>query len=298
MLKKFALLALCASLFAGSVPALNAQQRRARTTEDIEAARRATIVLRCTYWTHARSGEPVPPLFYRDGSDYLPFFITEMAFVKAYEYRGPLPFTLYRKATAEEIEQRKEQGAKKSELEYIPYAQIPIPEGMKDVGILIPGALGRAKPQVFNFDESFFPKGSVMVQNLTQTAFRMGFAPPKSKAETAQPQSAELQPGMFWITKPVKTKTPLNVRVAVPAKDEESGWKTVYSSSGIFLPTTRSVIFAIPSAKKADDGAPRVDFRQLSVVPKPPPPPKVDEDDKPDSKKKGGKKNAKQPRRV
>lgn len=298
MLKKFVLLALCASLFAGTVPALNAQQRRPRTAEEIDAARHATVVLRCTYWTHVRSGEPVPPLFYRDGKDYLPFVITEMAFVKAYEYRGPLPFVLYRKATAEEIEQRKEQGVRKSELEYIPYAKIPIPEGMRDVGVLIPGDLRTAKPRVFNFDESFFPKGSVMVQNLTQTPFRMGFAPPKSKAQTAEPQSAELQSGMFWITKPVKTKTALNVRVAVPARDEESGWKTVYSSSGVFLPTTRSVIFAIPSAKQADDGAPRVDFRQLSIVPKPPPQ-KADDGEKPNPKKgKGGKKNAKQPRRV
>lgn len=288
MLKKIAFATLCASLFAGIVPAMNAQQRFGNKPDSAaESSRRETIIIRCTYWARPQNAEPVPPLFYRDGNDYLPFIITEMAFVKAYEYHGSRVFKLYRKATEEEIEQRKSQGLKKSEREYIEYAQIEIPPGLKDVGVLIPGSLKTAKPRVFNFDESFFPKGSTMIYNLSPTPFRMGFAPQKSREGAMEPQSAELQPGTFWVTRPVKTDMRLNVRVAVPVAKEidPKGWKTVYSSSGMFLPTTRSVFFALPSAKTTADGAPRIEFRQLSVVPKPPPPPPKVSDDKPDGKK-------------
>lgn len=286
MFKRIFFLALCSLALAGLPMVAQAQQRgRSSTTAD---AGYTTVVVRCSYWTEPGQVRKTEPLFYLDGREYLPFVITDMAFVRAYEYRGPNPMILYRKATPEEILQRQAEGVSKSELEYIPYAKIPFPSGMRDVGVLIPGDVQTASPVVFDFSENVFPLGSMMVLNMCNFPLQMGLAPSRSKAQTMAPQAVQLPAKGRWVTKAVKERIPLNIRAAVPAKGEASGWKTVFSSSGIFRPTTRSVLFVMPSAQaqKSDDGLPAVQFRQASVAQKPvAPPPSVDDEDTKKSRK-------------
>lgn len=287
MLKYFSLFVACVLAFTGTVAVANAQQRLSS-----EESERVTVVLRCSY-ASPESSKNTEPLFYKVGREYKPFSITVMAFVRAYEYRGPLPFVLYRKASEQEVLQRKEQGVRGADLEYIPYTQINIPAGLRDVGILIPGSLKGSKPVVFDFNETLFPVGSMMVINMTKTPIQFGLAQKVKKDEpaTMAPQVAELPSGGRWITKPVKTRTILNIRAAVPDKSQASGWKTVYANSGTFREMTRSVLFVVPSQKLGDDGTPRLDFRQANVVPKPPP--KEDDAKKPGEKRKGDKKDEK-----
>lgn len=286
MLKHISLLAASFLAFAGTAVVSEAQQ-----SASAEEAEHATVVLRCSY-ASPDAGKNTEALFYKVGREYKPFFITVMAFVRAYEYRGPLPFVLYRKATEQEMLQRKEQGVRGADLEYVPYAKISIPSGLRDVGVLIPGGLLSSKPVVFDFNEKLFPVGSMMVLNMTKTPIQFGLAPKAKKGEvpTTEPQVVELPSGGRWITKPVKSRTVLNIRAAVPAPGEADGWKVIYSNSGTFREMTRSVLFVMPSQKVGNDGTPRLDFRQANVVPKPPPPPKEEDDKKSRGNKKGEKK--------
>lgn len=295
MLKHITLLAACFLAFAGTAVVSEAQQRLSS-----EEADHANVVLRCSYASPDTGKQNKEALFYKVGRDYKPFFITVMAFVRAYDYSGPLPFVLYRKATEQEMIQRKEQGVRGADLEYVPYTKISIPSGLNDVGVLIPGTLLGSKPIVFDFNEKRFPVGSMMVLNMTKTPIQFGLAPKAKKGETPTmaPQVVELPVGGRWITKSVKSRTILNIRAAVPASGEASGWKVIYSNSAMFRETTRSVLFVLPSEKVGEDGTPRLEFRQASVVPKPPPPPKTDDDDKkPRGKKKDDKKSDKKPNR-
>lgn len=293
MLKKIPFFVACLLAFAGTPVISEAQQRLSS-----EESEHATVVLRCSY-ASPESAKNTEALFYKVGREYKPFFITVMAFVRAYEYRGPLPFVLYRKASEQEIMQRREQGIRGEELEYIPYAKINIPAGLRDVGVLIPGNLQTAKPIVFDFNEKLFPIGSMMVLNMTKTPIQFGLASPKGKTASVPPQAVELPVGGRWITNPVKSRTVLNIRAAVPAPGEASGWKVIYSNSGTFREMTRSVLFVMPSQKVGDDGTPRIEFRQANVVPKPPPPPKEAENGKKTRGNQRGndKKEEKKPRR-
>lgn len=299
MFKRISFLAICALAFAG-LPLVAQAQQRGRLASASEA-KHTTVVVRCSYWTQPGQVRKTEPLFYLDGRDYEPFVITDMAFVRAYEYRGPNPMVLYRKASPEEIIQRQEEGFSKSELEYIPYAKIAIPEGMRDVGVLIPGNIQTAKPVVFDFSEKVFPQGSMMVLNMCKVPVQFGLAAPRSKAKLMAPQGVELPVGGRWITKAVKERISLNIRAAVPAKSEASGWKTVFSSSGVFRPTTRSVLFVLQSnapKKGDDDGLPNLEFRQASVAPKPiAPPPSADDKDSKKSRGKDSQKDDKKPAR-
>lgn len=295
MLKHISLFAACMLAFAGTAVVSEAQQRSRTASADVE--RHASIILRCTYWTQAGQADK-EALFYKDGREFKPFIVTEMAFVRAYDYRGPLPFVLYRKATEQEMLKRKEEGVRGTELEYVPHAKINIPAGMRDVGVLIPGNIQTAKPVVFDFSADAFPMGSMMILNMTRTPVNFGLAAPKGKTASVPPQSAQLPVAGRWVTKPVKSRTVLNVRAAVPSSEEASGWKMAYASSAIFRETTRSVLFVLPG-ELADDGTPRLQFRQANVVSAPPPPPKT-EDKKPkgrQDKNKEKEKEKKPPRR-
>lgn len=266
MLKHIFVCIACILAFAG-MPLVSEAQQRAGVKE----SGRASLALRCSY-ASPESAKDTVDLFYKDGREYKPFFITVMAFVRVYEYRGPLPFVIYRKASEQEIAQRKEQGIRGADLEYVEYAKIPLPAGLRDVGVLIPGDLRTSRPIVFDFDEKVFPLGSMMVLNMTNQPVQFGLAAPKGKENTIAPQVMELPgPGGRWITRPVKSRSVLNIRAAVPAA---SGWKMVYSSSAIFRETTRSVLFVMPSAKVDSEGTYYLEFRQANVVAKPPPEPK------------------------
>lgn len=283
MLKRISLLAFCVLAFVGLPSFANAQQRGRLSNADESS--RSTVVVRCSYWTQPGQTRKAQVLYYLNGRDYEPFFIADMAFVRAYEYRGPTPIPLYRKATEAEIAQRRAEGVSKSELEYIEVAKIPT-KGLRDIGVLIPGELTSSKPVVLDFSESRFPLGSMMVLNMCPTPIQFGLAVPKNKPQTLPPQAVQLSPGGLWTTKAVKERTALDIRAAVP---EGAGWKTVFSSAGVFHPGRRSVLFVMESARKRSDGLPALEFRQASVAPKPIAPVPEADDGKKGSRTKGGK---------
>lgn len=285
MLKRTTLFIFCVLALAGLPTLANAQQRGRLANSDVSS--HTAVVVRCSYWTQPGQTRKTQPLYYLNGRDYEPFFIADMAFVRAYEYRGPTPIPLYRKATEAEIAQRKAEGVSKSELEYIPIASIPT-KGFRDIGVLIPGDVTASNPVVFDFSESTFPLGSMMVLNMCPTPIQFGLAVPKNKPQTLPPQAAQLPQGGRWITKAVKERTALDIRAAVP---EGASWKTVFSSAGVFHPGRRSVLFVMESAKKRSDGLPALEFRQASVAPKPIAPAPDADDGKKGSRSKDGKKS-------
>lgn len=286
MLKRISCFVSCVLALIALPTFANAQQRGALSSSDESS--HATVVVRCSYWTDPGSERKTEPLYYLNGRDYEPFLIADMAFVRAYEYRGPTPIPLYRKATEEEIAQRKAEGVSKSELEYIQVATIPT-KGLRDIGVLIPGELTGKNLQVFDFSEAKFPLGSMMVLNLCPAPIQFGLATPKNKPQTTAPQAVQLPPKGIWVTKAVKERTALDIRAAVP---DGASWKVVFSSAGVFHPGRRSVLFVIPSTKKKrDDGLPALEFRQASVAPKPVAPAPETGDGKKGSRSKDGKKS-------
>ncbi|MCR5184053.1 MAG: hypothetical protein K6B46_05055 [Opitutales bacterium] len=258
-LKIFFVAALAATVFSSAV---FAQQSRGNAS----SAKAHGIIVRASYWQDARSKNQ-EALFYKDGRDYLPFMITQMAFLKAYAYSGPLPMMLYRKATAEEIEKRKEEGVPKSDLEYIEYAKIPLREGMKEVGVLIPGDIRTATPAIFDFSESAFPQGSLLFVNMSSKTIRGNIDladrndPDCGKYEM---QNFEISPRGLARSREVSGRAILEVKLATLL---ENVWKMTYSSQLILNPEMRSVVFIIP--KKDKKGNDRLDIQSASVAPLP-----------------------------
>ena len=129
-----------------------------------------TVIFRCAYWEKPANA---PQLFVKEGKDYVYLNVLKMAFARPYKYRGALPIPVYRKATPEEVAQRKSEGVKASDLEYIPLFTIN-PRGMKDIGVIfLPGALERKTEDtqlVFDYSEKSFPYGSIRVLNFSGRA--------------------------------------------------------------------------------------------------------------------------------
>ncbi len=270
ILRKLQVLIICTLAFAGTLSVAQAQQRGSANTREATASH-GNVIVRFTYWigTNVKEQE----FFYKDGKDYKPLLITQMAFVKAYKYRGEIPMGVYRKATESEIAQRREQGIKGADLEYVEYAKVNIPNGIKDAGILLPGDLKTVKPIVFDFDEKKFPQGATMVMNMSGMPVRGAFAEADNDEGAAKtfndgkPQSFELKNGDRWVSTRVKDYTILDMRLAVPFSGDASGWRMVFASSAVFHATTRSVIFVLPSSKRQLEGRPpSVEIRQAQVA--------------------------------
>lgn len=263
-LKIFSMIALALLV---ATPMTLAQQRRGNASEQQEPQKLRGIIVRAAYWQGAKA-QNKEALFYKDGREYLPFRVTEMAFLKAYGYRGPLPMQLFRKATPEEIEARKANGVAKNDLEYVEYAKIPLREDMKEVGVLIPGDIRSSNPAVFDFSEKAFPQGSLLFVNMSAQPIRGNIDladrtnPDGGKYEV---QNFELQPRNLARSRKVDARAILEVKLATPA--ENKVWKLAFASQLILTPEMRSVVFLLPEKDKK--GRERISIVSASVAPLP-----------------------------
>lgn len=244
------------ALLATSLPAF-AQARAGASPLDAAAG---AVTLRCALWQ--RAGMDIPALYIKDGSDYKIFQLFEMMFQKEYKYRGPVPIAVYRKATEAEIAQRKAEGMKKSEQEYIPLFAIN-PKGMKDIGvILLPGKLEN-KPEkeilVFDWSEKAFPYGTIRIANFSRRGLMGQLTPQGSdKGETFK-----LKHGAFFTSEKLAEKRKiyeLQLAASVNKKPQ-----VIYSSAASFYGDARTMIFIIPdmTSKAGAEEAPKLDFRSI-----------------------------------
>ena len=261
-----------AALFFCVPAAAFAQSRGARSAAP-DAAKVGSVTFRCALWQ--RAGTEVPMLYVKDGNGYKLLQLFEMAFQRSFEYRGPLPIPVFRKATEAEIEQRKAEGVKAADREYIPLFFIN-PRGMKDFGVIfLPGKFEK-KPEreilVFDWSERAFPYGTIRIANFSRRGL-IGQLTPKDEKDKAENFRLR-QAGMFT-SAPIGAKRKIyEIQLAALVNKEP---KVVYSSAAAFFGDTRTMIFVIPAAgeKAAPGEAPKLDFRFLKDRRRPQPAPEA-----------------------
>ncbi len=249
-----------------------AQSRGARSAAPA-AAKVASVTFRCALWQ--RAGTEVPMLYVKDGNDYRLLQLFEMAFQRSFEYRGPLPIPVFRKATEAEIEQRKAEGVKAADREYIPLFFIN-PRGMKDFGVIfLPGKFEK-KPDreilVFDWSERAFPYGTIRIANFSRRGLIGQLTPKDEKDKT---QNFRLRQAGMFTSAPIGAKRKIYEIQLAALVDKEP--KVVYSSAAAFFGDTRTMIFVIPAAgeKAAPGEAPKLDFRFLKDRRRPQPAPEA-----------------------
>lgn len=251
-LKIFAL-GLISAVFAFGVPAL--AQSRGNALADEPGA--VSVSVRCAFWERPKT---YPPTFYiqtAKGYKMLPVFA--MAFGAPVEYRGQTPISVCRKATEEEIAQRKANGEKKKDLEYIPLFTIN-PRGMRDIGVLLLPGKTENKPEnevlVFEWSEKSFPYGTIRIANFSGVPLIGQLTPRGGEVEQFR-----LKQGGIFRSKPVGTERRVfDIQLAAFVSKKAT---LVCSTNAVFRDNSRVMLFVIPKSKPAPGVVPEVDFRMI-----------------------------------
>ena len=253
---KYLLIGITALFFAVTA---NAQARRSGNS--VPAAETDTVTFRCAFWEKPANA---PQLFVKEGRNYVYLNILKMAFARPYKYRGALPIPIFRKATPEEIAQRKAEGVKTADLEYIPMLSIN-PRGMKDIGVLfLPGAVEKQNENaqlVFDYSEKAFPYGSVRVLNFSGRAL-LGRLIPQGADDKAE--NFKLRNRDSFLSKPFEDARRI-YEIQLAAVVNKKPMK-IYSSAAAFYKTNRVMLFIVPAdgnSAKNTDGVPQLDFRMI-----------------------------------
>ena len=265
---KIRILLSCVLAFAGMSIAAEAQQRSANETAE---SRRASITLRCTYWSRPTTpdGKETQLFIKTSPREYKTFYISEMAFSSAYEYSGPVPIPIFRKATEEEILKRAEEGIKKPDREYIQISSIDT-KGLRDVGVLLTGALG-GNSIAFDLSEKSFPNGALRIVNMTGMPL-IGRTMVPEDLKTAETFNLSASTPIFT-TKGVSERTIKDIMLAIADPNSARGPRVVFASSAAFFPGTRAILFVAKSKNPPAPGKPpRTEVRQITVYPLPPKP--------------------------
>lgn len=258
-------------------------QSRGRAVADDDSGYTA-IRLRCALWQPV---EKLPALYFKEGREFKIFPLFVMAFQREYIYKGPTPIPVYRKATAEEVEQRKAAGVKKSELDYIPVFTID-PKGMRDIGVvLLPGKFEKKPAKeilVFDWSDRQFPYGTTRIANFSRRGLIGQLVPRGEKSG----ENFKLKHGAIFTSKPLTEKRKIyELQIAALVNKQP---QVIYSSAAAFTADTRTMVFIIPAAgiKTTDDEAPKLDFRTIRDRKRPEPKPtskRSGNKDKPDAEK-------------
>ena len=227
----------------------------------VPAAETDTVTFRCAYWEKPASA---PQLFVKEGRDYVYLNVLKMAFARPYKYRGALPIPVFSKATPEEVAQRKAEGVKAADLEYVPLLAIN-PRGMKDIGVIfLPGALERKTEDtqlVFDYSEKAFPYGSIRVLNFSGRALLGRLIP---KDDEKKGENFRLKNREAFLSKPFDDERQIyEIQLAAVVNKKPT---KVYSSAAAFYKTNRVLLFIVPAdSKSAKDpnGIPQLDFRMI-----------------------------------
>lgn len=245
----------------GLLSAITAEAQARRGLGSVAATETDTVIFRCAYWEKPANA---PQLFVKEGKDYVYLNVLKMAFARPYKYRGTLPIPVYRKATPEEIAQRKSEGVKASDLEYVPLLTIN-PRGMKDIGVIfLPGALERKTEDaqlVFDYSEKAFPYGSIRVLNFSGRALLGRLIP---QGDDKKGENFRLKNRESFLSKPFEDERRI-YEIQLAAVVNKKPVK-VFSSAAAFYKTNRVLLFIVPAdGKSAKDpnGIPQLDFRMI-----------------------------------
>jgi hypothetical protein len=233
--------------------------------------------LRLAWWS---APEEFPELALTMGKDRVPVSPNVMSLSFAVDYQGEPNAVIVRKTLTPEVDK-----AGKAIYAWVPYCTIPIGEQDVDLGILLfpDEKRGIAQTKVLDFSPEGFPYGTVQLMNFTTSRIAVSI---NGVSFTANSRSSARYPKAFE-----KTST---CRFFMAAAEPNGEQKLLRSTTVIFRPTSRYLIFATENLAATEDARYRtsVIVDNLVVRPtvkaEPTPEPKTKAKAKPASEAVGG----------
>lgn len=237
-------------------------QSRGNAHDDPSAV---SVLVRCAYWERPESTPQTLFIKSRKGYRSLPVFT--MAFGAPIEYRGPTPIPVCRKASEEEIEQRKAEGVKASDREYVPLFSIN-PGKLKNIGVVLlaekSGVSAGRNMLVFDWSEEAFPYGTVRIANFSKQPLIGQLLPRDGETERFS-----LKDGGFYVSRPVGAERRVyGIQLAAMVNQKP---EIICSTNAVFRDNSRVMLFVIPKSKPKPSEIPDIDFRSIKDYKRPTP---------------------------
>lgn len=233
--------------------------------------------LRLAWWSEP---EEYPELALQMGKERIPVHPDVLSLSYVVDYQGEPNAVIVRKTLTPEIDK-----AGKPVYAWVPYCTIPIGEKDVDLGVLLFPDEKRdvAQAKVLDFSPEGFPYGTVQLMNLTTSKIAVSI---NGISFTADSRSSARYPKAFE-----KTST---CRFFMAAAETSGEQKLIRSTTLIFRPTSRYLIFATESQAPGENSRYRTTFIvdhlvvRPTVTPEPKPDPKTKAKAKPASETVGG----------
>jgi hypothetical protein len=196
-----------------------------------------TCKLRLAWWN---APENPPELALQKDKERTPFSPDIMALSQMIEYRGEPDAVVLKKTVTAELDK-----AGKPIVQWVPYCSIPVGPNDTDLAVLLfaDEKRGVAQTRVFDFSPEGFPYGSVQLVNFTSAKIAMVI---EGTTIVANSRSMARFPRTF---------NRLSICSFKLAAAEPSGeQKILRSTTMIFKPTARILLFAVEFPGAEDDG--------------------------------------------
>lgn len=211
-----------------------------------------TCKLRLAWWS--APGE-FPELALQTGKERVPVSPDIMSLSYAIEYQGDPDAVIVRKTVTPEIDK-----AGKPIFAWLPYCTIPVGENDVDLGVLLfpDEKLGVAQTKILDFSPESFPFGTVQLMNFTTSRIALSI---NGVSFTANSRGTARYPKAFE-----KTST---CRFFMAAAETNGEQKLIRSTTVIFRPTSRYLIFVTENLTATEDARYRTAVIVDNFIPRP-----------------------------
>jgi hypothetical protein len=199
--------------------------------------------LRLAWWS---APEEFPELALMMGKDRVPVSPDVMSLSYTVDYQGDPNAVIVRKTLTPEVDK-----AGKPVYAWVPYCTIPIGEQDVDLGVLLfpDEKRGIAQTKVLDFSPEGFPYGTVQLMNFTTSRIAVSI---NGTSFTANSRSSARYPKAF--------EKPSTCRFFMAAAESSGEQKLLRSTTLIFRPTSRYLIFATENLAATEDARYRTAF--------------------------------------
>lgn len=196
-----------------------------------------TCKLRLAWWS---APENPPELALQNDKDRTPFSPDTMALSQVIEYRGEPTAVVLKKTVMAEVDK-----SGKPITQWLPYCTIPVAATDTDLAVLLfpDEQRGIAQTRVFDFSPEAFPYGSVQLINFTSAKIAVSI---DGTTVVANSRGMARYPKVF---------SRLSVsRFYMAAAEANGEQKMLRSTTMIFKPTARMLLFALEMPGADEDG--------------------------------------------
>jgi hypothetical protein len=195
-----------------------------------------TCKLRLAWWS---APENLPELALQGEREKTPVSPDIMALSQVINYRGEPSAVILRKTLSAEVDK-----AGKPIVLWVPYCAVPIGEADTDVAVLLfpDEARGVAQTRVFNFSPEAFPYGTIQLINFTASKIAISI---DGVTSVANSRSTARFPVTF------SKRSVCSFKMAAAESSGEQ--KLLRSTTMVFKPTTRMLLFALENPGATED---------------------------------------------